>query len=157
MIIDVIFSIILEDDIKTFNESMSSIDAPLWKKTINDEMDSIEGKVTWKLVDLPDEDKPIRSKWIFKIKCHLDGSIITYKDRLVTEGCMDDEGINYFNTYALVARINYIKTIIKISALKGLYIHQTDVKKAFLYGYLNEDIYLEKPEGFVILRFKISL
>ena len=147
---EVIFTINLEDDPRTFTEAMSSRDAPLWKEAINDEMDSILGNGTWELADLPKGKKPIGSKWIFKRKYHPDGSISAYKARLVAKGYRQREGIDYFDTYAPVARISSIKTLIAISALKGLYIHQMDVKTAFLNGYLNEDIYLEQPEGFVM-------
>nr|KAJ0214235.1 hypothetical protein LSAT_V11C400171660 [Lactuca sativa] len=147
---EVIFSINLDNDPKTFTEAMTSRDAPLWKEAINDEMDSIMGNGTWELVDLPKGRRPIGSKWIFKKKYHPDGSISAYKARLVAKGYRQREGIDYFDTYAPVARISSIRTLIAISALKGLYIHQMDVKTAFLNGYLKEEIYLEQPEGFVI-------
>nr|KAJ0204663.1 hypothetical protein LSAT_V11C500280120 [Lactuca sativa] len=147
---EVIFSINLDDDPKTFTESMMSRDAPLWKEAINDEMDSIMGNGTWELADLPKGRRPIGSKWIFKKKYHPDGSISAYKARLVAKCYRQREGIDYFDTYAPVARISSIRTLIAISALKGLYIQQMDVKTAFLNGYLKEEIYLEQPEGFVI-------
>ncbi|GKB08822.1 retrovirus-related pol polyprotein from transposon TNT 1-94 [Tanacetum coccineum] len=118
---EVIFSINIDDDPKTFSEAMSSRDAPLWKEAINDEMDSI-----------------------------LDGSISAFKARLVAKGYRQREGLDYFDTYAPVARISSIRTLIAISAIKGLYIHQMDVKTAFLNGYLHEEVYMEQPEGFVI-------
>ena len=147
---EVIFSINLDDDPKTFTEAMSSRDAPLWKEAVNDEMDSIMGNGTWELADLPKGKRPIGSKWIFKRKYHPDGSISAYKARLVAKGYRQREGIDYFDTYAPVARISSIRTLIAISALKGLYIHQMDVKTVFLNGYLKEEIYLEQPEGFMI-------
>ncbi|KAJ9536585.1 hypothetical protein OSB04_un000234 [Centaurea solstitialis] len=140
---EVIFAIIFEDDPKTFSEAMSSRDAHLWKEAINDEMDSILGNRTWELADLPKGKRPIGSKWIFKRKYHPDGSISAYKARLVAKGYRQREGIDYFDTYAPVARISSIRTLIAISALKGLYIHQMDVKTAFFNGYLNEEIYLK--------------
>nr|KAJ0214957.1 hypothetical protein LSAT_V11C300107720 [Lactuca sativa] len=147
---EVIFSINLDDDPKTFTEAMTSRDAPLWKEAINDEMDSIMGNGTWELAELPKGRRPIGSQWIFKKKYHPDGSISAYKARLVAKGYRQREGIDYFETYAPVARISSIRTLIAISALKGLYIHQMDVKTAFLNGYLKEEIYLEQLEGFVI-------
>nr|KAJ0197577.1 hypothetical protein LSAT_V11C700367030 [Lactuca sativa] len=140
---EVTFAINLDDDPKTFTEAMTSRDAPLWKEAINDEMDSI-------MVDLPKGRKPIGSKWIFKRKYHPDGSISAYKARLVAKGYRQREGIDYFDNYAPVARMSSIRILIAISTLKGLYIHQMDVKTTFLNGYLKEDIYLEQPEGFVI-------
>ncbi|KAJ9547539.1 hypothetical protein OSB04_020082 [Centaurea solstitialis] len=147
---EVIFAINFEDDPKTFSEAMSSRDAHLWKEAINDEMDSILGNKTWELADLPKGKRSIGSKWIFKRKYHPDGSISAYKARLVAKGYRQREGIDYFDTYAPVARISFIRTLIAISALKGLYIHKMDVKTDFLNGYLNEEIYLEQPEGFVM-------
>ncbi|KAJ9557005.1 hypothetical protein OSB04_011619 [Centaurea solstitialis] len=149
---EVIFTINFEDDPKTFSEAMSSRDAHLWKEAINDEMDSILYNGTWELDNLPKGKIPIGSKWIFKKKYHPDGSISAYKARLVAKGYRQREGIDYFDTYAPVARISSIRTLIAISALKALYIHQMDVKTAFLNGYLNEEIYLEQPEGFVMPR-----
>ena len=70
--------------------------------------------------------------------------------RLVAKGYRQRESIDYFDTYAPVSRMSSIKTLIAASALKGLYIHQLDVKTAFLNNYLNEEIYLEQPEGFVM-------
>ncbi|KAL6567862.1 hypothetical protein OROGR_001530 [Orobanche gracilis] len=147
---EVISSINLDDDRKTFVEAMSSRDAPLWKEAVDDEMDSIMGNGTWELVDLPKGKRTRGSKWVFKKKYHRNGPISAYKARLVAKGYRQREGIDYFDTYALVARISSIRTLIAISALKGLYIHQMDVKTAFLNGYLNEEIYLDQPEGFVV-------
>ncbi|KAI3734277.1 hypothetical protein L6452_13742 [Arctium lappa] len=147
---EVILSINIEDDPKTYKEAMSSRDAPLWKEAINDEMDSIMGNGTWELADLPKGAKPIGSKWVFKRKLHPGGSISAFKARLVAKGYRQKEGIDYFDTYAPVARISSIRTLIAISAIKGLYIHQMDVKTTFLNGYLNEEVYMEQPEGFVV-------
>ncbi|GKB30245.1 retrovirus-related pol polyprotein from transposon TNT 1-94 [Tanacetum coccineum] len=146
----VIFSINIDDDPKTFSEAMSSRDAPLWKEAVNDEMDSILGNWTWELAELPKGVKPIGSKWVFKKNLNPDGLISAFKARLVAKGYRQREGLDYFDTYAPVAKISSIRTLIAISAIKGLYIHQMDVKTAFLNGYLHEEVYMEQPEGFVI-------
>ncbi|GJV17396.1 retrovirus-related pol polyprotein from transposon TNT 1-94 [Tanacetum coccineum] len=147
---EVIFTINIDDDPKTFSEAMSSCDAPMWKEAINDEIDSILGNQTWELAELPKGVRPKGSKWVFKKKLNPDGSISAFKARLVAKGYMQKEGIDYFDMYAPVARISSIRTLIAISAVKGLYIHQMDVKMAFLNGYLNEDVCMEQPKGFVI-------
>ncbi|KAJ9566671.1 hypothetical protein OSB04_002637 [Centaurea solstitialis] len=147
---EVIFSINIDDDPKTFKEAMSSRDASLWKEAINDEMDSIMGNGTWVLIDLPKGSKPIGSKWIFKRKRHPDGTVPTFKARLVAKGYRHREGMDYFDIYAPVARISSIRSLIAISSLKGLYIHQMDVKTTFLNGYLNEEVYMEQPKEFVM-------
>ncbi|GJW46022.1 zinc finger, CCHC-type containing protein [Tanacetum coccineum] len=99
---------------------------------------------------LPKGVRPIGSKWVFKKKLNPDGSISAFKARLVAKCYRQKEGIDYFDTYAPLARISSIRTLIAISAVKGLYIHQMDVKTDFLNGYLNEKVYMEQPEGFVI-------
>src|SRR5215813_3783108 len=77
-----------------------------------------------------------------------DGSIDKYKARLVIKGYSQKEGLDYFDTYSPVTRITSIRMLIAIAALFGLEIHQMDVKTAFLNGELDEEIYMEQPEGF---------
>ncbi|GJU39262.1 retrovirus-related pol polyprotein from transposon TNT 1-94 [Tanacetum coccineum] len=147
---EVIFSINIDDDPKTFSEAVSSRDNPLWKEAINDEMDSIFGNQTWDLAELPKGVKPIGSKWVFKKNLNPDGSISTFKARLVAKGYRQREGLDYSDTYAPVARISSLRTLIAIFSIKGLYIHQMDVNTAFLNGYLHEEVYMKQPEGFMI-------
>lgn len=105
---------------------------------------------TWELVDLPPGSKPLGYKWIFKRKMKADGSIDKYKARLVVKGYRQKEGLDYFDTYSPVTRITSIRMLISIATLFNLEIHQMDVKTAFLNGDLNEEIYMEQPEGFVV-------
>ena len=79
-----------------------------------------------------------------------DGSIDNYKARLVVKGYRQKEGLDYFDTYSPVTRITSIRMLISIAALFNLEIHQMNVKTAFLNGDLNEEIYMEQPEGFVV-------
>ena len=120
----------------------------MWKEAIKSEIDSILHNHTWELVDLPSGCKPLSSKWIFKRKRKLDGSIDKYKARLVIKGYRQTEGLDYFDTYSPVTRINFIRMVLAIATLKDLEVHQMDVKTAFLNGDLNEEIYMEQPEGF---------
>ena len=79
-----------------------------------------------------------------------DGSIDKYKARLVIKGYRQKEGLDYFDTYSPVTRITSIRMLIAIAAIFGLEIHQMDVKTAFLNGELDEEIYMEQPEGFSV-------
>ena len=108
------------------------------------------GNKTWKLVDLPPGSKPIGCKWIFKRKMKVDGTIDKFKARLVVKGFIQKEGIDYFDTYAPIARISTIRVLIALASIYKLQIHQMDVKKAFLNGELEEEIYMKQPEGFVV-------
>ena len=77
----------------------------------------------------------------------MDGTIDKYKARLVIKGYRQQEGLDYFDTYSLVTRITSIRLIIAIAALRYLEIHQMDVKTVFLNGDLEEEIYMDQPEG----------
>ncbi|KAL0414014.1 UNVERIFIED_CONTAM: Retrovirus-related Pol polyprotein from transposon TNT 1-94 [Sesamum radiatum] len=105
---------------------------------------------TWELMDLPPGSTPLGCKWILKRKYKADGSIDKYKARLVAKGFKQKEGLDFFDTYSPVTRITSIRVLIAIAALYDLEIHQMDVKTAFLNGELDEEIYMEQPEGFVV-------
>ncbi|GJR27387.1 zinc finger, CCHC-type containing protein [Tanacetum coccineum] len=109
------------------------------KEAINDEMDSIMGNNTWVLADLPPGCKPLGCKWIFKRKLKVDGTIDTFKARLVIQGFKQKSGIDYFDTYAPVARINTIRLLIAMTSIHNFIIHQMDVKTTFLNGELDEE------------------
>ena len=102
-------------------------------------------------MDLPPRMKPLSSKWIFKRKMKADGTIEKYKARLVIKGYRQKEGLDYFDTFSPVSRITSIRMILTIAALRNLEVHQMDVKTAFLNGDLDEEIYMEQPEGHVAL------
>ena len=140
----------LESEPRTYHEAVSSTDGPLWKEAIRSEVDSILQNHTWELVDLPPGCKPLKSKWIFKRKMKADGTIDKSKSRLVICGNRQKEGLDYFDTYSPVTRITSIRIILAIAAVRNLDIHQMDVKTAFLNGELDEEIYMEQPEGFIV-------
>nr|GEV87443.1 zinc finger, CCHC-type [Tanacetum cinerariifolium] len=93
--------------------------------------------------------KPLGCKWIFKRKMKVDGTIDKFKARLVIQGFRQNEGIDYFDTYAPVARISTIRLLLALAAIHNLVIHQMDVKTAFLNGDL-EEVYMKQPEGFAM-------
>ncbi|GJR67773.1 retrotransposon protein, putative, ty1-copia subclass [Tanacetum coccineum] len=104
------------------------------------------------LVDLPPDCKPLGYKWIFKNKMKADGTIDKYKARLVIKGYRQREGLYYFDSYSPVTRITSIRMVLAIAALKKLEVHQMDVKTEFLNGDLEEEIYMNQPEGFIAPR-----
>ncbi|KAK4385611.1 Retrovirus-related Pol polyprotein from transposon TNT 1-94 [Sesamum angolense] len=105
---------------------------------------------TWELVNLPSGSKPLGCKWILKRKYKADGSIDKYKARLVAKGFKQKEGIDFVDTYSPVTRMTSIRVLIAIAALYDLEIHQMDVKTVLLNGELDEEIYMEQPERFVV-------
>ena len=129
---------------------MVSLDSSFWKETVDSEIDSILSNHTWELVDLPPGNKPLDFKWIFKRKMKEDGTIDNYKAKLLVKGFKQKEGLDYFDIYSLVTRITLIRMLISLAAVYDLEIHQMDVKIALLNRELEEEIYMEQPEGFVV-------
>ncbi|GJZ94614.1 zinc finger, CCHC-type containing protein [Tanacetum coccineum] len=141
----------VEDDPKTFDEAMKSQDVAFWKEAIFDEMDSIMGNNTWVLADLPPGCKPLGYKWIFKRKLKVYGTIEKFKARLVIQGFKQKSGIDYFDTHAPAAHISTITLLIAMASIHNLIIHQMDVKITFLNGELEEEVYINQPQGFIML------
>ncbi|GKB48666.1 zinc finger, CCHC-type containing protein [Tanacetum coccineum] len=135
---------------KTFDEAMKSQDVAFWKEAINDEMDSIMGNNTWVLDDLPLVYRPLGCKWIFKRKLKVDGTVKKFKARLVIQGFKQKSRIDYFDTYATMARISIIRLLISMTSIRNLIIHLMDVKTAFLNGELDEEVYMNQTQGFII-------
>ena len=142
----------IEDDPKSYEEAMASRDSAFWKEAVNDEMDSILSNNTWVLVDLPTSSKPIGCIWVFRRKYNTNGSIQTFKVRLVAKGFKQRKGVDYFDTYVPVARITSICVLLALASIYKLIVHQMVVKTAFLNGDLDEEVYMEQLEGFVLPR-----
>ncbi|XP_059072468.1 retrovirus-related Pol polyprotein from transposon TNT 1-94 [Cryptomeria japonica] len=121
-----------------------------WKLAMDEEYQSIIKNDVWDLVPRPKGKSIVSSKWLFKIKHNADGNIEKYKARFVARGFSQKEGIDYEETFAPVARYTSIRTIIAIAASKGWKLHQMDVKTAFLNGVIEEEVYIEQPEGYEI-------
>jgi hypothetical protein len=140
----------LQSDPTPLEEALSSIDSDFWREAINDEMDSLISNNTWKLVDLPPGCKTIGCKWVLRRKLKPDGTIEKFKTRLVAKGFKQKENIDFFDTFSLVTKITSFRLLIAIAAIYNLMIHQMNVKTAFLNGDLEEEIYMDQPEGFVL-------
>nr|GEU90248.1 zinc finger, CCHC-type [Tanacetum cinerariifolium] len=136
--------------LKYLMKKIKSQDVAFWKEAINDEMDSIMGNNTWVLTNLPPGCKPLGCKWIFKRKLKVDGTVEKFKARLVIQGFKKKSGIEYFDTYAPVARISTIRLLIAMASIHNLIIHQMDVKTTFLNRELEEEVYMNQPLGFIM-------
>ena len=139
---------VLEGEPQTFKEVVNSTEGLMWEKAIKSEIDFILHNHTCELVDLPPSCKPLSSKWVFKRKRKVDGSIDKYKARLVIKGYKQIEGLDYFDTYSSLMRINSMQMVLAIATLRNLEIYQMDAKTNFLNGDLDEEIYMEQHEGF---------
>lgn len=117
---------------------------------MQEELVMIDKNQTWELVERPEHRKVIGVKWVFRTKLNADGSINKHKARLVVKGYAQIFGVDFFDTFAPVARQDTIRMLLAIAAQKGWKICQLDVKSAFLNGFLEEEIYVEQPEGFLV-------
>ncbi|GKB77751.1 retrotransposon protein, putative, ty1-copia subclass [Tanacetum coccineum] len=133
----------------SYKAAMLDSESNKWIDAMNAEIQSMIDNMVWVLVDLPPNCKTVGSKWIFKKKTDMDGIVHTYKARLVAKGYTQLYGVDYEETFSPVADIRAIRILISIAAFYDYEIWQMDVKTAFLNGYLDEDIYMVQPEGFV--------
>ena len=113
-----------------------------------EEYQSIMKNDFWDTVLIKEGKSIVNSKWMYKIKHVVDGSIEKYKARFVACGFSQKEGIYYEETFALVARYTSIRLVLSLAAVMRWKIHQMDVKTAFLNGVVEEEVYVEKPLGF---------
>ena len=112
-------------------------------------IDSMYVNQVWSLVDAPEGINPIGCKWVYKKKIGIDGQIETYKARLVAKGFRQKYGIDYEETFSPVAMLKSIRIMLAIAAYHDYEIWQMDVKTAFLNGFLEEEVYMSQPEGFI--------
>jgi hypothetical protein len=119
-----------------------------WQAATKKEIDSILRNKTWDVVDRPRNRKPISGKWLFKIKRGLTGVPDKLKARVVARGFQQQEGIDYTDIFAPVVRWSTIRIVLALAAKKKWSINQMDVVTAFLNGFLEEEIYMEIPDGF---------
>ena len=112
------------------------------------EIKAIEKNHTWELTNLPAGAKIIGVKWVYKTKLKEDGAVDKFKARLVAKGYVQQEGIDYTEVFAPVARMDTVRMIMALTAHQGWILYQLDVKSAFLHGELNEEVYVEQPKGY---------
>ena len=121
----------------------------VWENAMQDEFNTLVKNQTWELFELPSGKQAIGCKWIYKRKFKADGTVDKYKARLVAKGYAQTEGIDYRETFAPVAKMNTVRLILPLATQMGWQLHQMDVKSAFLNGNIDEEIYMEQPQGFV--------
>jgi len=121
-----------------------------WVKAMNEELEQIEKNNTWELVPRPHDKNIIGTKWIFKNKLNENGEVIRNKARLVCKGYAQQEGIDFEETFAPLARLEAIRMFLALSSFQKFKVYQMDVKSTFLNGDLEEEVYIEQPDGFIL-------
>nr|GFA49188.1 retrovirus-related Pol polyprotein from transposon TNT 1-94 [Tanacetum cinerariifolium] len=131
---------------KNVNEAMTD---PGWIDSMQEEFLQFKRLDVWMLVPAPDNMSPLTLKWLFKNKHDEEQTVIQNKSRLVVRGYRQEEGIDFEESFAPIARMNAIRIFLAYAAHKSFTVFQMDVKTAFLHGSLKEDVYVCQPEGFI--------
>nr|GEX66961.1 retrovirus-related Pol polyprotein from transposon TNT 1-94 [Tanacetum cinerariifolium] len=116
---------------------------------MQEELNEFERLEVWELIPRPDKVMVITLKWIYKVKLDELGGILKNKARLIACGYRKEEGIDFEESFALVARLEAIRIFLAYAAHKNMVVYQMDVKTAFLNGNLREEVYVSQPDGFV--------
>nr|GFA87827.1 copia protein [Tanacetum cinerariifolium] len=115
---------------------------------MQDELFQFKLQKVWTLVDLLNGKRAIGTKWVFRNKKDERGIVGRNKARLVAQGYTQEEGIDYDEVFSLVARIEAIRLFFAYASFTGFIVYQMDVKSAFLYGTIEEEVYVCQPPGF---------
>ena len=121
---------------------------PDWIVAMQEELNQFERNKVWELVPAPRDRSIVGTKWVLKNKMDENGVIIRNKARLVAKGYSQQEGIDYEETFAPVARLEAIRIFLDFVAHSNFRVYQMDVKSAFLNGELEEEVYVQQPPGF---------
>nr|GEY82562.1 retrovirus-related Pol polyprotein from transposon TNT 1-94 [Tanacetum cinerariifolium] len=125
-----------------------ALEDPDWVAAMQEEMQQFYHQQVWKLVPLPAGKIAIGTKWILKNKRDARGIVVRNKARLVAQGHRQEDGIDYDEVFAPVARIEAIRLFLAFASYMGFMVYQMDVKSAFLYGEIDEEVYVTQPKGF---------
>ncbi|GKD66043.1 putative RNA-directed DNA polymerase, eukaryota, reverse transcriptase zinc-binding domain protein [Tanacetum coccineum] len=126
---------------------------PSWIEAMQEELLQFKLQQVWTLMDLPNGKRAIGTKWVYRNKKDERGIVIKNKERLVTQGYTQEEGIDYDEVFAPVARIEAIRLFLAYTSFKDFVVYQMDVKSDFLYGKIKEEVYVYQPPGFEDLDF----
>jgi len=124
-----------------------------WVVSMQDELNELTRNDVWSLVPKTDAMNMIGTKWVFRNKMDENGNIVRNKARLVAKGYNQEEGIDFDETYAPVARLEAVRLFLAYACICNFKLSQMDVISAFLNGFLNEDVYVSQPPGVRPMKF----
>ncbi|GJV26677.1 retrovirus-related pol polyprotein from transposon TNT 1-94 [Tanacetum coccineum] len=131
---------------KNVNEALGD---ESWIVAMQEELNQFVANDVWELVPQPRNMTIIGTKWVFRNKLDENGIVSRNKARLVAQGYNQQEGIDYDETYAPVARLESIRILLAYACALDFKLFQMDVKSAFLNGFINEEVYVAQPPGFI--------
>nr|GEX17455.1 hypothetical protein [Tanacetum cinerariifolium] len=131
---------------KNIKEAMAD---SAWIESMQEELHEFDRLDVWELVDIPLCKNVINMKWLWKNKRDEENTVICNKSCLLAKGYAQKEGVDFEESFATVARLEAVRLFIAYTAHKSFAVYQMDVKTAFLYGPLKEEVYVNQPDGFV--------
>ena len=140
--------VLLPEEPATYKEATQCPASLQWEDAMKEEMKSLKKNGTWELIDLPPGRKAVKCKWVYQLKFNAAGEPYQYKARLVAKGFTQVYGLDYEETFSPIACLDTMRSLLVLATLEDWEIHQVDVKSAFLKGDLDEEIYMQQPEGF---------
>jgi hypothetical protein len=120
-----------------------------WEQGMEEEMDSLVNNQTWDSVQLPAGKIELQNKWVYKLKEEYGGKKC-YKDRLVVKGFAQKKGIDFDEIFSPIVKMTSIKTVLSLVAVEDLHLEKLEVKTTFLHGDLEEEIYMQQPQGYEV-------
>ncbi|KAG8493315.1 hypothetical protein CXB51_010698 [Gossypium anomalum] len=132
-----------------YEEAIESECKDQWVEAMKDELQSLHENHTFELVKLPKGKRALKHQWVYRLKQEEKSSSPRYKARLVVKGYTQKRGVDFEEIFSPVVKMSSIRTILSLAACYDLEVEQMDVKTAFLHGDLEEELYMEQPEGFV--------
>ena len=136
------------NDWPEYKNAVIGPDRHLWLEAMNEELRSLSKNETWTLVEKPKSAKVLTNRWVLQVKRKANGDIDKYKARPVVRGFTQRAGVDFEETFSPVIRFESIRTVLAVAVELKLELRQFDIKTAFLYGHLEEDLYMNQPEGF---------
>ncbi|CAI7878657.1 unnamed protein product, partial [Closterium sp. NIES-54] len=142
------FGINLPHEPASMEEALAGDDREAWLASREDEFQSHMENETWTLTNLPPGMKALDCTWVLRVKTDAEGRLERRKTRLVIKGFQQREGIDFQEVFAPVAKAPTLRLLLAAAAVCGWKVEQMDVKTTFLYGVVDEEIYMKQPEGY---------
>lgn len=150
LLTEIILSIDALDAPCSYEEATNSAEKQHWMRSMSEEFQALKDKKVWSLVPLPNNRKAIGTRWVYDVKYGADEKVMRRRARIVAKGFSQKAGVDYFDVFSPVCRYTTARFLIAISAFYGWKRIQLDVKTAFLNADLQEEIYVEQPQGFTV-------
>lgn len=117
---------------------------------MDSEIQSHKQNGTWELVPLPKGKRVVGSRWVYKVKRNESNEVVRYKARIVAQGFTQCYGIDYDEVFAPVTKHTTLRVLLSLAAKKGMMLKHFDVRTAYLYGDIDEEIYMRQPPGYEV-------